>query len=197
MFLNYNLPPWLITKKFFVIISLIIPGPKNVKVANFDVYLEPVIEELEELWKGVAGLDILQPPSRQTFVLKAMLMWTIHDFLGYGLVSSCQHQGYKACPPCGSSIVSKWSKELGKAVFEGSRRCLRKDHPYKTHPNVAHFIGTEELRMKPRTTTGVDTLRWAQRTEKWVARGNVLGSRGCPSKETKLQRQSTLFKLPY
>jgi hypothetical protein len=61
------------------------------KVANFDVYLEPVIEELEELWKGVARLDILQPLGRQAFVLRAMLMWTIHDFLGYGLVSGCQH----------------------------------------------------------------------------------------------------------
>ncbi len=117
MFFNYNLPPWLVTKRFFVILSLIIPGPESVKVANFDVYLEPVIEELEELWKGVAGLDILQPLGCRAFVLKAMLMWTIHDFLGYGLVSGCQHQGYKACPPCGSSTMSRWSKELGKAVF--------------------------------------------------------------------------------
>jgi hypothetical protein len=45
-------------------------------------------------------------------------MWTIHDFPYYGLVSSCQHQGYKACPPCGSSTVSRWSKELGKAVLK-------------------------------------------------------------------------------
>jgi hypothetical protein len=45
-----------VTKRFFVIISLIILSPKNMKVANFDVYLEPVIEELEEQWKGVAGL---------------------------------------------------------------------------------------------------------------------------------------------
>jgi hypothetical protein len=51
--------------------------------------------------------------------------------------------------------------------------------------------------MKPRTTTGANTLRRARRTEKWVARGNVLGSRGCPSKETRLKCQSTLFKLPY
>jgi len=56
LFFNYNLPPWLVTKRFFVIISLIILSPKNMKVANFDVYLEPVIEELEEQWKGVAGL---------------------------------------------------------------------------------------------------------------------------------------------
>ncbi len=32
-----------------MILSLIIPGPESVKVANFDVYLEPLIEELEEL----------------------------------------------------------------------------------------------------------------------------------------------------
>ncbi len=64
IFLNYNLPPWLVTKRFFVIVSLIIPSLKNVKMANFDVYFEPVIKELEELWKGVAGLGILQPPGR-------------------------------------------------------------------------------------------------------------------------------------
>jgi hypothetical protein len=51
--------------------------------------------------------------------------------------------------------------------------------------------------MKPRTTTNGDILRRAQRTEKWVARGNVLGSRGCPSKEIGLKRQFALFKLPY
>jgi hypothetical protein len=61
MFFNYNLPPWLVTKRFFVIVSLMILGPKSVKVANFDVYLELVIEELEELWKEVAALDVLQP----------------------------------------------------------------------------------------------------------------------------------------
>jgi hypothetical protein len=124
-------------------------------------------------------------------------MWTIHDFLGYGLGFGCQHQGYKACPPCGSSIVSRWSKELGKVVFEGNRRCLQRDHPYITHPNAAHFIGLEELWMKPCTTTNAYTLKWAQRMEKWVAWANVLGSRGCPSKETGLKHQFALFKLPY
>ncbi len=35
-----------------MIVSLIILSLENVKVANFDVYFEPVIKELEELWKG-------------------------------------------------------------------------------------------------------------------------------------------------
>jgi hypothetical protein len=92
--------------------------------------------------------------------------------------------------------VSTWSKELVKAVFERSRRWLQRDHPYRTHPNAAHFISAEELRTKPCTTTSVDTLRWAQRTKKWVARGNILGLRGCPSKEIRPKRQSALFKFP-
>ncbi len=42
-----------------MIISLIISNPESVKVANFDVYLELLIEELKELWKGVVGLEVL------------------------------------------------------------------------------------------------------------------------------------------
>ncbi len=42
-----------------MIVSLIISNPESVKVANFDVYLELVIEELKEVWKGVVGLEVL------------------------------------------------------------------------------------------------------------------------------------------
>jgi hypothetical protein len=54
-----------------MIVSLIISSPKNVKVANFDVYLEPVIKELEQLWKGVAGLDVLQPPRSSNICVES------------------------------------------------------------------------------------------------------------------------------
>jgi hypothetical protein len=39
MLLNYNLPPWLMTKQYFLILALIILGKKSVKVENVDVYL--------------------------------------------------------------------------------------------------------------------------------------------------------------
>jgi hypothetical protein len=89
-----------------MLLSIIIPGPKSVKSANFDVLITPLIKELQELWEGVRGLDILQAIGRRQFLMRAMLMWTIHDFPRYGLVSGCQHQGYKACPPCGSGTTS-------------------------------------------------------------------------------------------
>ena len=48
-------------KKGFVMLSLLIPGPHKVK--NMDVYLEPLIEELEILWEGVQVHDVSRPPK--------------------------------------------------------------------------------------------------------------------------------------
>ncbi|KAL2609817.1 hypothetical protein R1flu_028390 [Riccia fluitans] len=55
MLINYNIPPWLATKKGHMMLSLIIPGPK--KPVTMDVYLEPLVEELKLLWDGVCAFD--------------------------------------------------------------------------------------------------------------------------------------------
>ena len=47
MMVNYNLPPWLVTKNFFVMLSLIIPGKQFVNNSNIDVYMQPLVEEME------------------------------------------------------------------------------------------------------------------------------------------------------
>ena len=57
LLLNYNLPPWLSTKKFFIMLALLIPGKESVTADVFDVYLEPLVEELLELWAGVSAYD--------------------------------------------------------------------------------------------------------------------------------------------
>jgi hypothetical protein len=51
--LNYNLPLWFITKCYFLMSGLIILGKESVTFARMDMYLEPLIEELQMLWKGV------------------------------------------------------------------------------------------------------------------------------------------------
>jgi hypothetical protein len=45
----YNLPPWLVTKKFFITLSLLISGKESPTSENIDVYLQPLMEELQEL----------------------------------------------------------------------------------------------------------------------------------------------------
>jgi hypothetical protein len=44
--LNYNLPPWLTTKKIFLMFALLSLKKKNVKNSNIDVYIAPLLEEL-------------------------------------------------------------------------------------------------------------------------------------------------------
>jgi hypothetical protein len=47
-----NLPPWECVNPENCFTSLLIPGP-NAPGKDFDVFLEPLIEELLDLWQGV------------------------------------------------------------------------------------------------------------------------------------------------
>ena len=67
----YNLPPWMCMKKSVLFLTLLVPGPKNPK-HKLDVYLQPLIEELIQLWnEGVNTYDI---SLRQNFQMRAALM---------------------------------------------------------------------------------------------------------------------------
>ncbi len=141
-------------------------------------------------------MDVLQPVRKKKFTMRTVFMWIIHDFPTYGIIFSCQHQGYRACPPCGTNLVNRWSKELGKRIFHGSQRWLRRNHPYRTHLNAKHFDGKKEVRGRPKTTI-VETLRRTQMTEDWVATSNVFRAKGCPSHKTGVKCWLALFQLSY
>ena len=130
MMVNSNLPPWLVTKNFFVMLSLIIPGKESVKCSNIDVYMQPLVEELELLWAGIPAYDVSKPQGEGNFTLRGVLMWTIHDYPAYGLISGCATKGYQGCPMCGPNVDSRYSRALRKNIFGGHRRYLRKNHPY-------------------------------------------------------------------
>jgi hypothetical protein len=56
-FLGYSLPPWLTKKGFFVMLTLLIPRKESMKSENLDVYLKPLVKELQMLWKGVTIVE--------------------------------------------------------------------------------------------------------------------------------------------
>ena len=47
----YNLPPWLCMKRKFIMMTVLIQGPKQ-PGNDIDVYLRPLVEELLQLWNG-------------------------------------------------------------------------------------------------------------------------------------------------
>jgi len=72
---SYNLPPWLCMKKPYMFLSLLIPRPKAPK-GNFDIYIQPLIEELKQLW--TVGVQTYDASMEQNFVMKAVILWTIY-----------------------------------------------------------------------------------------------------------------------
>ena len=52
----YNLPPWKCMKDPYMFLSMLIPGHKT-PGNNIDVYLQPLIDELKDLWDGVNAYD--------------------------------------------------------------------------------------------------------------------------------------------
>ena len=83
----YNLPPWLLTKKFFISLAVLIPGPKSPNSENIDVFLAPIVRDLLKLWVGGPAINMAMPEGNGRFTLRAMLIWTVNDFPAYGLLS--------------------------------------------------------------------------------------------------------------
>jgi hypothetical protein len=57
--INNNIPPWLFVKNEHLMLALIVPGRRQVK--NMDVYLQPLVDELKELWEGIHVYDVSRP----------------------------------------------------------------------------------------------------------------------------------------
>lgn len=60
----YNLPPWMCMKEPNLILSMLIPGPEGPGDA-IDIYLQPLIEELMDLWE--VGIKTFDASIRQNF----------------------------------------------------------------------------------------------------------------------------------
>lgn len=80
----YNHLPWLCMKQPNFILSMLIPGPCTLG-NNIDVYLQPLIRELIDLWSK--GIQTFEASSNEMFKMRAVLMWTISNFLALDVLS--------------------------------------------------------------------------------------------------------------
>jgi hypothetical protein len=191
----YNLPPWLLPKKNFISLALLIPGPKSPTAENIDVYLAPIIRDLLRLWQGVPAINMAKPEGSRRFTLRAMLIWTVNDFPAYGLLSGQQTHGYKGCPLCGPETCAEHAQLLNKMVYLGSRRFLPPDHRF--HRARAAFNNHPEWQMAPDRPTGEECLSWGTAWSTFIAGGGAENSNGNPVKLHDVKRRSIFFDLPY
>ena len=82
--INKNIPPWLSVKNEHLMLALIVFGRRQVK--NMDVYLQPLVNELKQLWDGVNVYDVLRPiTTERSFILYAICAYRTHDYPGLGV----------------------------------------------------------------------------------------------------------------
>ncbi|XP_052176708.1 uncharacterized protein LOC127791014 [Diospyros lotus] len=190
----YNLPPWMCMKDSNFILSMIIPGPEGPGDA-IDVYLQPLIEELQELWE--VGVETFDASVHQNFKMHAALLWTINDFPAYGNLSSWSTKGKLACPCCNKDAFSMRLNNSRKQCFMRHRRYLPINHKWRI--DKKSFDGTTEYGLPPKHLTGQDILDQVKDLE-----GVILSKDA--SKKTKVShdnrrdnwnKKSIFFKLPY
>ena len=91
-----NLPPWLCQKRTYLLLTIIISGPKALGI-TVDVFLEPLMQEMETLWKH--GVKMWDELAKSTFTCKAIIFVTITDYPGQFSLSG-QIKGFMGCSEC-------------------------------------------------------------------------------------------------
>ena len=111
-------------------LSMIISGLQFVTSIHFNVFLEPLLEELLDLWDvEIETPDITAYGGSQYFNLRAILIWTMHDFPAYRIVFGLVTKGYLGYPFCGRGMKSYRSAALAKNVWD----CM-----HRRYLNVGH-----------------------------------------------------------
>ncbi|XP_068339217.1 uncharacterized protein [Pyrus communis] len=196
----YNLPPWMCMKQPNLLLSLLIPGPRS-PGKEIDVYMHPLIDELNELWE--VGIPTYDAYSNQSFTMKAAVLWTISDFPAYGMLSRWSTHGYKACPHYMHDKESIYLPESRKICYMGHRRFLEDNHRFRRQ--TITFNGRREHRSAPRQWTGLQCLEELSTLRFTFGKPNKDASVGqrrrrassSTSSNSQWKKKSIFYELPY
>ena len=150
----YNLPPWMCMKRKFIMMPVLIQGPKQ-PGNDIDVYLRPLVEELLQLWNG-NGVRTWDEHKQEEFNLHALRFVTINDWPALSNLSGQTNKGYHACTHCLLDTDSIYLASCRKNVYLGHRRFLPTNH--QCRKKGKHFKGEADHRKKPAMRTGDHVL---------------------------------------
>jgi len=123
----YNLPPWLMQKQKYHLLSILISGPTQPGV-DMDVFLEPLMQDMKILWE--TGVQMFDEYRKKSFTLRAIIFVMINDYPALFTLSG-QFNGKLGCVVCidGTAYVSLTA--FKKIVYMRHKRLLSKGHRYR------------------------------------------------------------------
>lgn len=186
----YNLPPWLIMKKKYIHLCMLIQGP-NQPGADLNVYLQPVKDELAELWN--TGRKVWDARREEYFTLRAVLLTCVHDYPANGNTSCQCTKGYKACTKCAENTISEMLPTSRKIVYMGHRLWLHPKDPWRL--DAESFNGKEEHEGKPSEKSGFEIYDIVKDLE--VRPGKAENVKEYGPDTSVWKRRSVFWGLPY
>jgi hypothetical protein len=75
----YNLPPYLCQKRKYLMLTMLISGPRQ-PGNDIDVFLEPFMEEMQMLFD--VGVQMVDASCKEKFTLKVIIFVTITEHPG-------------------------------------------------------------------------------------------------------------------
>ena len=124
----YNLAPWLCMKKKYIMMSMIIQGPKQ-PGNDIDIYFQLLVEELLTVWIDAPAVKCYDAYRKEIFDLHAMLVHTIQDMSALGNTSGQKTKGDVGCVTCMDRTASRFLPNSRKTIYLRHRRFLRRNHP--------------------------------------------------------------------
>lgn len=196
LILLYNLLPLLVTKMFFVSLSILISCEESTTNDNIDIYIQPLLEEVLQLWSGVRAFNASATDESRTFLMRGMLLWTISNFRTYGLISRQQTKDYHACPVCGWDLDWRLASrpKSNKIVHLGARGRLCDNHLLWLCPR---FNGKGESGRCPQGMSIHDVLQFAEEQEEYLRRGGKEDGPNNPVKKHRVKQKKIFFQLLY
>ncbi|KAL0394602.1 UNVERIFIED_CONTAM: hypothetical protein Slati_4426400 [Sesamum latifolium] len=134
----------------YMFLSMVILGPSNPKHL-IDVYLEPLIEELQNLWHvGVLTRDSVKD---EKFMMRTVLMWTVNELPTYGMAFGWKSVGAMGCPVCMKDTHAFYLQNGRNAChFDCHIQFLPPDHPYHRNKKAFTKNQCERKVARPRLT---------------------------------------------
>ncbi|CAH9097537.1 unnamed protein product [Cuscuta europaea] len=192
MLTPYNLPPDMCMKSHFIFLTLICPGP-NDPGKKIDIDLQPLIEEMNELWAiGTPTYDVSRD---QNFIMKAAIIWTINDFPAYDMLSGWSTHGLMGCPICMEKSGANWLTFSKKpSYFDCHRKFLSENHRYRK--DKKSFIRGRVVRdTPPPRLTGEAIFNRVRRIPTVIQEPNKKPYGFCDTH--KWTKRSIFWELPY
>jgi hypothetical protein len=170
--------------------ALLILGPASLR-KDFDMFPEPLVEDLLELWSSVHAYDGL---SGKMFNLRAAVLWCIHDYPSLSTLSGRTTKGYFACIHCDKHPLS-YSLRSNIGYF-GHYRLLPNGHLFWSDNE---FGGIHENNDPPGEFSIEELLAEFEKVKPGKPQSS--GERKCSNSEggkVKIwSRLASLWKLPY